>query len=80
MAELKAWDKDFASSTPHDRGLIKQTLRHWQQDSDLAGIRDAAALAKLPAAEEEAFEQLWIDVAALLKGGTVPPGIRESSH
>jgi hypothetical protein len=27
---------------------VVQTLRHWQQDTDLAGIRDAAALAKLP--------------------------------
>ena len=34
---------------------------------DLAGIRDKAALAKLPAEEQKAFTRLWSDVAALLK-------------
>ena len=35
--------------------------------TDLAGIRDAAALANLPADEQKAFTQLWAGVAALLK-------------
>ena len=35
--------------------------------TDLAGIRDAPALANLPADEQKAFTQLWADVAALLK-------------
>jgi len=39
----------------------------WQKVTDLAGIRDAAALANLPADEQKAFTQLWADVAALLK-------------
>jgi len=65
--EMKAWDKFFASGTLQDRQLIAQTLKHWQQDSDLAGIRDAAALAKLPANERAAFTAVWADVAALLK-------------
>ncbi len=43
-----------------------QTLWHWQEDSGLAGIRDAAALAKLPADEQKAFAQLWADVEELL--------------
>ncbi len=42
-------------------------MRHWQQDTDLAGIRDKAALDKLPAEERQAFTQLWADVAALLQ-------------
>ena len=42
-------------------------MKHWQQDSDLAGVRDAAALEKLPAEERAACEKLWADVAALLK-------------
>jgi hypothetical protein len=46
---------------------VRQRLRHWQQDGDLAGLRDAAALAKLPAEERAACERLWADVAALLK-------------
>jgi hypothetical protein len=42
-------------------------LRHWQQDPDLAGLRDKHALAKLSPKERKAFAQLWADVAALLK-------------
>lgn len=40
---------------------------HWKHDSDLAGIRDADEVAKLPAEEQKAFIQLWADVAKLLK-------------
>jgi hypothetical protein len=42
-------------------------LRHWQQDPDLAGVRDAAELEKLPEAERAEWKKLWEDVAALLK-------------
>jgi hypothetical protein len=42
-------------------------LSHRQQDTDLAGIRDKAALDKLPAEEQKAFTQEAADVAALLK-------------
>jgi hypothetical protein len=42
-------------------------LLPWQKFIDLAGIRDAPALANLPADEQKAFTQLWADVAALLK-------------
>ena len=38
---------------------------HWQIDTDLAGIRDGAAPAKLPADEQTACTQLWADVGAL---------------
>ena len=44
-------------------------MLHWQQDPDLAGIRDAAALAKLPGEEQKACTQLWADVAELLEEG-----------
>jgi len=43
----------------------EQSLTPWP--TDLAGIRDAAALANLPADEQKAFTQLWADVVALLK-------------
>jgi len=42
-------------------------LSHRQQETDLADVRDQAALAKLPAEEQEAFTQEAADVAALLK-------------
>ncbi|HMF13698.1 MAG TPA: hypothetical protein VKE94_15375 [Gemmataceae bacterium] len=47
--------------------LIRQTLQHWLKDPDLAGIRDPAAVSKLPADEQESCKKLWADVAALLE-------------
>jgi hypothetical protein len=65
-AELTVWHKE------QTRPAIVKTLRQWQQESDLAGIRDQAALAKLPAAEQKALTQLWADAAALLKKAETP--------
>ena len=45
---------------------MASTLKHWKEDTDLAGIRDAAALAKLPQEERAACKQLWGDVDGLL--------------
>ena len=50
-----------------NRQQVAAIMTHWQQDSDLAGIRDEAALAKLSAEERAACVKLWSDVAALLK-------------
>jgi tetratricopeptide (TPR) repeat protein len=66
-AELTAWDKLLESGSPQARPLIARTLNHWQKDDDLAGIRAAAALAKLSPEERTACTQLWADVAALLR-------------
>ena len=52
---------------------VAQVLTHWKQDPDLAGIRDGAALMKLPAPEQKAFAQLWADVASLLKTAEAKP-------
>ena len=71
-AEIGCWSKLLDSGPPKDRAVILQTLRHWQNDSDLASLRDAEALAKLPADEQTAFNQLWADVAALLKRAETP--------
>jgi serine/threonine-protein kinase len=60
-ADLAAWTKAA------DRTPMPGTLKHWQQDPDLAGVRDQEALAKLPHAEREAWCQLWSDVADLLQ-------------
>src|SRR5262249_46226465 len=64
-AELAAWGKLLESGPPLARpdGVPKPS--DWLKDTDLAGIRDAAALAKLPADEQKAFAQLWADVGAL---------------
>jgi tetratricopeptide (TPR) repeat protein/serine/threonine protein kinase len=66
-ADLILRSKQLKSGKPADREEVQQALRHWQKDTDLAGIRDAAALAKLPAEERAVCEKLWADVAALLQ-------------
>jgi hypothetical protein len=66
-ADLALRTKQMGGDKPAGRAAARQALRHWQQDSDLAGIRDKAALDNLPAEEQKAFARLWSDVAALLK-------------
>jgi serine/threonine-protein kinase len=66
-ADLALRARQLQTDKPADRNAVQQALRHWQQDSDLAGIRDKAALAKLPSEEQKAFAHLWADVAALRK-------------
>jgi tetratricopeptide (TPR) repeat protein len=71
-ADLTTCGKLLSSGPPQVRPSLVQTLRHWQQDSDLAGLRDTAALKELPAEERAACERLWVDVAALLKKAETP--------
>ncbi len=73
-ADLALRTKQLETGKPADRAEVQQALRHWQKDTDLSGIRDAAALAKLPAEEQRACGKLWSDVAALLKKGELGKG------
>jgi hypothetical protein len=41
-------------------------LRHWQADSDLAGVRSPDALERLPEAGRAEWRRLWADVQAKL--------------
>jgi tetratricopeptide (TPR) repeat protein len=45
----------------------ERRLTHWQQDTDLAGVRDSEKLDGLPEAERKAWQALWADVAGLLQ-------------
>jgi tetratricopeptide (TPR) repeat protein len=65
-ADLVQRGKLWETGKSADRAAVQRALRHWQQDRDLAGLRDPAALAQLPAEERAACEQLWAGVAALL--------------
>jgi eukaryotic-like serine/threonine-protein kinase len=71
-AELAVWTKLLESGPPQARPFIAQTLNHWKQDNDLAGIRDAETLAKLPEAERKEWQALWTEVEALLIRAQVP--------
>ena len=64
-AERTAWARLLDSGSPRVGPEVAQNLSAWKQDGDLAGVRDPAALAKLPADERQAFAQLWADVGAL---------------
>ena len=66
QAELAVWTKFVESGPPQARPFIVQTLQHWQNDTDLAGIREAKALEALPEAEREPWRALWAGVDALL--------------
>ena len=66
-ADLALRTRQLESGQPADCAAVQQQMKHWQQDNDLAGIRDQAILDKLPAAERNAIFRIWADVAALLK-------------
>ena len=75
-AERAAWAKLLDSGDAQSRSLVQQMLQHWKADSDLAGVRDAGALEKLPESERVAWRSLWAEVDALLartRGGPAPP-------
>jgi tetratricopeptide (TPR) repeat protein len=65
-SDLARWMIQLKSGKPEDREAAQGRLRHWQRDPDLTGLRDAEALKKLPADEQEVCRKLWADVAALL--------------
>jgi tetratricopeptide (TPR) repeat protein len=66
-AELTAWSKALQEQPDQARSALQQTIQHWQQDPDFNGVRDSQALAKLPPEEQEAWRNLWADVAKLLE-------------
>jgi serine/threonine-protein kinase len=71
-ADLALYTKLLGSGQGGARAEVQRALRHWQKDADLAGIRDMAALAKLPPEERAACEKLWADVAVVLKKAETP--------
>jgi tetratricopeptide (TPR) repeat protein/tRNA A-37 threonylcarbamoyl transferase component Bud32 len=71
-ADLDLLGKQLGEETPQIRATVQRMLRHWQQDPDLAGLRDPKALAKLSEAERKNWNKLWADVAALVKKAREP--------
>jgi serine/threonine-protein kinase len=54
-------DRDGAGG----RAEVARILADWHADPDLAGVRDPAALAKLPAEVRKAWQKLWADSRSL---------------
>jgi serine/threonine-protein kinase len=65
-ADLAAWKPRLSSPVSQEHAQAVQALRHWREDEDLAGVRDADALEKLPEGERAEWRKLWADVDALL--------------
>ena len=38
-AELERWTRYLETATPEGRQIVSSTLKHWQTDTDLAGLR-----------------------------------------
>ncbi len=66
-ADLTLWTRLLESGQPADRPAAQHMLQHWQNDRDLAGLRDAAALARLSEAERKEWQGLWGDVKNLVE-------------
>ena len=66
-ADLTLRTRLVESGTPTDRAAALQYLLQWPADVDLAAVRDAAALAKLPEAERKQWQALWSEGNALLR-------------
>ncbi len=67
-ADLAAWGQLLEKQPDQARARVQQTLRHWQEDAELAGVR-GDALARLPEADRQAWQQLWADVEQTLRRG-----------
>jgi tetratricopeptide (TPR) repeat protein len=70
--ELTRLGKALDNGNAQMHAQVRQGLRHWQTDGDLAGVRAKDALAQLPDEERKQWETLWSDVDALLRRVSQP--------
>jgi serine/threonine-protein kinase len=70
-ADLVLLARRLTRGTSGDAAEVRRTLQHWQTDSDLAGVRDAA-LGEVPDPERPAWAALWAEVAELQKKAARP--------
>jgi Tfp pilus assembly protein PilF len=71
-ADLEAWAKVVATGTAEDQNRGRRALRLWRHHLDLAGVRSAEQLARLPTDEQEAWKKLWADVDGVLEPARDP--------
>jgi serine/threonine-protein kinase len=64
--DLAAWSKKLDTGTPAERVDAQKTLSAWRDDPNLAELRDADTLKRLPAPEQQECQALWQEVEALL--------------
>jgi hypothetical protein len=72
-AELASREKAADSGDRSARQATCAALTDWRTDPDLAGVREPAALQKLPEAEQAEWRALWAAVDALQRRTAMPP-------
>jgi hypothetical protein len=72
QADLALWTEKLKSAPPQIRAGLLQMLQQWQREPALAGVRDDAALLKLPEAEQPNWRTLWAELEALRKKPEAP--------
>ena len=65
--DLAWWGKALDNGDAQTNAQVRQQMRHWQTDGDLAGVRVKDALARLPDEERKQWDRLWSDVDLLLR-------------
>jgi tetratricopeptide (TPR) repeat protein len=63
--DLTALAKRLKSHKPQDRRLVRERLRNWKCEQELASLRDPTAVARLPADEQQACQQFWAEVETM---------------
>jgi tetratricopeptide (TPR) repeat protein len=71
-ADLALWSGLATGGDPKARDQARRRRRRWQSDAQFDGLRDAAALARLPEEEGQACRKLWADVQAVLTRAGLP--------
>jgi serine/threonine-protein kinase len=66
-ADLDAWSSNFAADPQLPSAEVRRRFGRWTEGPELAGLRDAAALAAMPDAERAEWAALWADVRDLLE-------------
>jgi serine/threonine-protein kinase len=70
--DLTWWGQALDNGSAQTTARVRQKLRHWKADGDLAGVRAQDALARLPDDERKSWERFWSDVDALLRRVSQP--------
>ena len=72
-ADLAARSRLPRDAQAAEEGQVLQVLGHWKVNPELAGLRDAEALAGLPEPERRGWLALWGEVNALI--GSLEAGV-----
>jgi Flp pilus assembly protein TadD/tRNA A-37 threonylcarbamoyl transferase component Bud32 len=62
-ADLMRWEQEMETAKLWVPDAVRNELKKWQRDKDLAVVRGEETLAPLPAEERRRWQTLWADVA-----------------